>query len=135
MIAVARRTGVPGAHPACFELPTALPQLAAARADGLRITAETCPHYLALAAEEVPVGATEFKCCPPIRHRANREQLWEGLRAGMIDCVVSDHSPCPPELKRLAEGDFGAAWGGISSVQLALPRRLDIRTGTGLHLG
>jgi len=85
------------------------------------ITAETCPHYLALAAEDVPAGATQFKCCPPIRDRANREQLWDGLRTGMIDCVVSDHSPCPPELKRLADGDFGAAWGGVSSVQLALP--------------
>ena len=100
---------------------TALSLLVAARADGVRITAETCPHYLALAAEDVPPAATQFKCCPPIRDRANRERLWDGLRAGMIDCVVSDHSPCPPELKLLADGDFGAAWGGISSVQLALP--------------
>ncbi len=99
----------------------ALPLLAAARGEGLAITAETCPHYLALAAEDVPAGATEYKCCPPIRDRANRELLWEGLRAGVLDCVVSDHSPCPPELKRAAAGDFGAAWGGIASVQLALP--------------
>jgi allantoinase len=120
VIAVARRTGA-RVHILHVSTATALSQLAAARADGVRITAETCPHYLALAAEDVPVGATQFKCCPPIRDRANREQLWEGLRAGMIDCVVSDHSPCPPELKRLVDGDFGAAWGGISSVQLALP--------------
>jgi allantoinase len=98
-----------------------LPLLAAARADGVPVTAETCPHYLALAAEDVPAGATQFKCCPPIRGRANREQLWDGLRAGTLDCVVSDHSPCPPALKRLDEGDFGVAWGGIASLQLALP--------------
>ena len=85
------------------------------------VTAETCPHYLALAAEDVADGATEFKCCPPIRERANGDLLWRALRDGIIDCVVSDHSPCPPELKRRGGGDFGAAWGGISSVQLALP--------------
>jgi len=87
----------------------------------VRVTAETCPHYLALAAEDVPDGATEYKCCPPIRERANAQRLWAALRDGIIDCVVSDHSPCPPELKRRGGGDFGAAWGGISSVQLALP--------------
>jgi allantoinase len=120
VIEVARRTGV-RTHVLHVSSATSLSLLAAARADGVRITAETCPHYLSLAAEDVPAGATQFKCCPPIRDRANREQLWDGLRTGMIDCVVSDHSPCPPELKRLADGDFGAAWGGISSVQLALP--------------
>jgi allantoinase len=120
VIEVARRTGV-RAHILHVSSAASLSRLASARADGVRITAETCPHYLALAAEDVPAGATEFKCCPPIRDRANREQLWEGLRGGMIDSVVSDHSPCPPELKRRADGDFGAAWGGISSVQLALP--------------
>ena len=120
VIEVARRTGV-RAHILHVSSAAALSLLSVARADGVRVTAETCPHYLALAAEDVPAGATQFKCCPPIRDRANRKQLWEGLRAGMIDCVVSDHSPCPPELKRLADGDFGAAWGGISSVQLALP--------------
>jgi allantoinase len=100
---------------------TAVPLLAAARRDGIRVSAETCPHYLALAAEDVPAGATVYKCCPPIRERANRELLWDALSAGTIDSVVSDHSPCPPELKRPADGDFGAAWGGISSLQLALP--------------
>jgi allantoinase len=96
----------------------ALPLIAAARRDGVRITAETCPHYLTLDAAAVPDGATEFKCCPPIRDAANRDALWAGLAAGTIDCVVSDHSPCPPELKA---GDFAAAWGGIASVQLGLP--------------
>jgi allantoinase len=120
VIEAARRTGV-RAHILHLSSASALPMLAAARADGVRITAETCPHYLALAAEDVPVGATQFKCCPPIRDRANQDQLWDGLRTGMIDCVVSDHSPCPPELKRLADGDFSTAWGGIASVQLALP--------------
>jgi allantoinase len=99
----------------------ALPLLAAAKAAGARVSAETCPHYLALAAEEVPDGATEFKCCPPIRGRENREALWAGLAAGIIDCVVSDHSPCPPALKRPDTGDFAAAWGGIASLQLGLP--------------
>jgi allantoinase len=95
--------------------------IAAAQRDGTRVTAETCPHYLALCAEEIPPGGTQFKCCPPIRQRANRELLWAGLADGIIDCVVSDHSPCPPPLKRLESGDFAVAWGGISSVQLALP--------------
>ncbi|MGH8876533.1 MAG: allantoinase AllB, partial [Stackebrandtia sp.] len=95
-----------------------LPELRAARAEGLPVTAETCPHYLVLDADEVPDGATRYKCCPPIRDAANREALWSALAEGTIDCVVSDHSPCPPELKR---GDFGTAWGGIASVQLGLP--------------
>jgi allantoinase len=120
VIEVARRTGV-RAHILHLSSAAALSALAAARADGVRVTVETCPHYLALAAADIPAGATQFKCCPPIRDRANRELLWDALRVGMIDCVVSDHSPCPPELKRLADGDFGTAWGGISSVQLGLP--------------
>jgi allantoinase len=99
----------------------ALPMLADARRDGVRVTAETCPHYLALTAEEIPDGATQFKCCPPIREAPNRELLWRGLADGTIDCVVSDHSPCTPELKRLDIGDFGLAWGGISSLELGLP--------------
>lgn len=98
-----------------------LPLLAAAKADGVRVSAETCPHYLTLTAEDVPDGATQFKCCPPIRDRANREALWAALGGGLIDCVVSDHSPCTPELKRLDVGDFAAAWGGIASLQLGLP--------------
>lgn len=99
----------------------ALPILRKARADGVRITVETCPHYLTFAAEEVPDGATSFKCCPPIRETAHREALWTALTDGDVDLVVSDHSPCTPELKRLDVGDFGAAWGGIASLQVALP--------------
>ena len=98
----------------------ALGMLREARQKGVRISVETCPHYLSFTAEEVSDGATQFKCCPPIREGENRERLWDGLRAGDIDCIVSDHSPCTPELKRLDLGDFGAAWGGISSLQLSL---------------
>ena len=85
------------------------------------LTVETCPHYLTFSAEEVPDGATEFKCCPPIRDAANRDALWQGLASGAIDFVVSDHSPCTPDLKRADTGDFAAAWGGIASLQLGLP--------------
>jgi allantoinase len=87
----------------------------------VRVTAETCPHYLSFAAEEIPDGATQFKCCPPIRDAANRDALWRGLTAGQIDCVVSDHSPCTADLKRPDTGDFAGAWGGIASLQLGLP--------------
>jgi allantoinase len=99
----------------------ALPLIAAAKMDGVPLTVETCPHYLTLRAEEVPYGATEFKCCPPIREAANQDALWSGLADGTIDCVVSDHSPATVGLKRPADGDFGTAWGGISSLQLGLP--------------
>jgi len=99
----------------------ALPELRAARAEGLPVTVETCPHYLHLAAETIPKGATLFKCAPPIRNRENREQLWQALRDGTIDLVATDHSPCPPEMKRLADGNFRAAWGGITSLSIALP--------------
>ena len=85
------------------------------------MTAETCPHYLTLAAEEIRDGATLFKCAPPIRERENRERLWQGLARGDIDFIVSDHSPCTPHLKHLDTGDFGDAWGGISSLQFSLP--------------
>lgn len=96
----------------------ALPLIAAAKAEGVRITVESCPHFLTLTAEEVPDGATEFKCCPPIREAANQDLLWDALADGTIDCVVSDHSPSTAELKT---GDFATAWGGISSLQLGLP--------------
>jgi allantoinase len=99
----------------------ALPQLRAAQDAGVKITAETCPHYLHFTAETVPDGATEFKCCPPIREETNREELWDGLRDGTIDFVVSDHSPCPGEMKLRESGDFMKAWGGIASLQLRLP--------------
>ena len=81
---------------------------------------ETCPHYLTLHAEDIGDGQTQFKCCPPVREAANADRLWQGLD-GVIDFVVSDHSPCTVELKRLDAGDFGVAWGGISSLQLGLP--------------
>jgi len=97
----------------------AVAALAAARRDGVRITAETCPHYLTLRAEDVPDGATRFKCCPPIRESANQDLLWRALADGVIDCVVSDHSPSVAELK--GTGDFGTAWGGIAGLQLGLP--------------
>ena len=99
----------------------AVPLLREAQSAGVAITAETCPHYLHFAAEEIPSGATEFKCCPPIRERENREELWRGLAAGTIDMIVSDHSPCPPGMKLGQTGDFMAAWGGIASLQLRLP--------------
>ena len=96
-----------------------LPRIAAARAEGLPLTAETCPHYLCFCGEEVPDGATEFKCAPPLRDAANRDGLWEGLRAGTLGLVASDHSPCPPSLKAQDSGDFFAAWGGIASLQVS----------------
>ncbi|MFD7864146.1 allantoinase AllB [Streptomyces sp. NPDC059783] len=96
----------------------ALPLIAAAKREGVRVTVESCPHFLTLTAEEVPDGATEFKCCPPIREAANQDVLWQGLADGTIDCIVSDHSPCTTDLKT---PDFASAWGGISSLQLGLP--------------
>ncbi|MFC4064794.1 allantoinase AllB [Actinoplanes subglobosus] len=119
-IAVARATGR-RAHILHLSAASALPLIARARAEGVRVTAETCPHYLTLDAAEIPDGATEFKCCPPIRDTANADKLWEALADGLITCVVSDHSPCTPDLKRQDTGDFAAAWGGIASVQLGLP--------------
>jgi allantoinase len=115
-----RRTGG-RAHVLHLSAATAIPLLDAARDEGLPVTVETCPHYLTLADEDIPDGATEHKCAPPIRERANGDGLWAALAAGGIDAVVSDHSPCPPEDKAPASGDFLAAWGGIASVQLGLP--------------
>jgi allantoinase len=99
----------------------ALPELRAARSEGLAVTVETCPHYLHLIAETIPDGATIFKCAPPIRSRENCERLWEGLHDRTIDLVATDHSPCPPVMKKFVEGDFRAAWGGIASLSMALP--------------
>jgi allantoinase len=99
----------------------ALPMLGAARAQGLPVTVETCPHYLHFAGETIGDGATLSKCAPPIRSRENREQLWQALKEGLIDFVVTDHSPCPPAMKRLEEGSFKTAWGGIASLSVALP--------------
>jgi len=94
--------------------------LQSARAEGLPVTVETCPHYLYAAAETIPDGATLWKCAPPIRSGENREKLWRGLRDGAIDLVVTDHSPCPPPMKRLGEGNFQTAWGGIASLAAGL---------------
>jgi allantoinase len=99
----------------------ALPELRAARDAGLAVSVETCPHYLHLSAETIADGATLRKCAPPVRSRENCEKLWQGLRDGTIDMVVTDHSPCPPAMKRLAEGNFRTAWGGIASLSVALP--------------
>lgn len=99
---------------------SALPLLRAARAEGLPLTAETCPHYLHFASEAIPDGATPFKCAPPIREAANREALWRALAEGDLDMVASDHSPCSPGLKAIEAGDFVAAWGGVAGLQLAL---------------
>lgn len=99
----------------------ALGELRAARSEGLPVTVESCPHYLHLVSEAIADGATLCKCAPPIRSRENREQLWQGLKDGTIDLIASDHSPCPPEMKKLAEGNFKSAWGGISSLSMALP--------------
>ncbi|GLB66456.1 allantoinase AllB [Arthrobacter mangrovi] len=115
----ARWTGA-RAHILHLSSSDALPMLASAKRDGVRITVETCPHYLTLLAEEIPNGATAFKCCPPIREASNRELLWQGLEDGVIDCIVSDHSPSTLDLKDLENGDFGVAWGGVASLQLGL---------------
>lgn len=119
VIDAARRTGA-RTHILHLSSSDALPLLRAAKQDGVDITAETCPHYLTLLAEDVPNGGTAYKCCPPIRESANRELLWAALEDGTIDYVASDHSPSTVELKDVEHGDFGAAWGGIASVQLEL---------------
>ena len=98
----------------------ALPQLQQAKADGLAVSVETCPHYLTFAAEEIPDGATQFKCAPPLRERENLESLWRALGDGTIDFIATDHSPCPPAMKLLEEGGFLRAWGGIASLELSL---------------
>jgi allantoinase len=99
----------------------ALDMLRAAKSEGLPVSVETCPHYLHFSSDKIPDGQTLFKCAPPIRSRENCEELWHGLREGVIDLVATDHSPCPPEMKRLAEQNFQTAWGGIASLSLALP--------------
>ncbi|HVF67336.1 MAG TPA: amidohydrolase family protein, partial [Pyrinomonadaceae bacterium] len=119
MLRLCRETGA-RVHIVHHSSSDSLALLREAKAGALPFTAETCPHYLTFAAEDVPDGATEFKCCPPIRERENRERLWEALADGSIDMIVSDHSPCPPEMKRRKEGDFMKAWGGIASLQFRL---------------
>jgi allantoinase len=113
----------------------ALPMLAAARARGVPITVETCAHYLWFAGEDIPDGATEYKCAPPIRSAANREALWAALQDGTIDMVTTDHSPCPPEMKGRHEGRLDRAWGGIASLGLALPVLWTAALRRGLKMG
>ncbi|MEV8094672.1 allantoinase AllB [Kitasatospora sp. NPDC085879] len=124
LLDTARRTGT-RVHILHVSSAAVLPLLRRAREDGVQVTAETCPHYLTLTAEEVPDGDTAFKCCPPIRSESNRDALWAALAAGEFAAVVSDHSPSTPDLKLLqrygGSGDFAAAWGGIASLQLGLP--------------
>jgi len=98
----------------------AVPDLQEARAQNLPVTVETCPHYLSFESERIPTGATEYKCAPPIRSAANQLMLWQALRNGTVDMVVTDHSPCPPGLKRREQGNFLTAWGGIASLSLSL---------------
>jgi allantoinase len=119
VVEAARITGA-RAHICHLSSSDALALIASAKRDGVLLTVESCPHYLYLRAEEIPDGATYYKCCPPIRETENRELLWNGLRSGTIDLIVSDHSPSTPELKTRGDGDFGAAWGGIASLQLTL---------------
>ncbi|HTF25454.1 MAG TPA: allantoinase AllB [Candidatus Limnocylindria bacterium] len=112
----------------------ALDTLRAAKSEGLPVSAETCPHYLHLTSEKILDGQTLFKCAPPVRSRENCEQLWQGLQEGVIDLVATDHSPCPPEMKRLGERNFRTAWGGISSLSLALPVMWTEANGRGFTL-
>ncbi|MBR7829146.1 allantoinase AllB [Actinospica sp. MGRD01-02] len=113
----------------------ALPRIAEARSEGVRITVETCPHYLAFAEAEIPPGATQFKCCPPIRSAENRDLLWQGLQDGVIDIIASDHSPATAELKLAGGGDFERAWGGIAGLQVALPAVWTAAASRGIPLG
>ena len=118
LFGLAERTRVP-IHVVHLSSQAGLKWLARARDEGVPLTAETAPHYLHFAAEQIPDGATWFKCAPPIREAANREALWEAVRSGLIEMIVSDHSPCIPELKRVPEGDFMSAWGGIAGLQFS----------------
>jgi len=117
----AKKEGVQGkVHIVHLSSAEAIPAIKTAQAEGLQLSAESCPHYLTLFAETIPDGKTLFKCCPPIREDANRQALWQGLADGTIEFIVSDHSPCTPQLKHIDTGDIEHAWGGISSLQFGL---------------
>jgi allantoinase len=121
LAAAARDKGVQGkVHIVHLSSAEAIPAIREAQKSGLLLSAESCPHYLTLFSETIPDGKTLFKCCPPIREDSNRQQLWEGLAEGTIDFIVSDHSPCTPQLKHIDSGDIENAWGGISSLQFGL---------------
>lgn len=113
----ARETGA-RVHVLHLSSARALDAIQGAKDEGLPVTVETCPHYLCFAAEQIPDAAPQFKCCPPIRDAGNREELWAGLQAGIIDCVVTDHSPATAELKLAGDGDLARAWGGIAGLQV-----------------
>jgi len=119
MLRLCRETGC-RVHIVHVSAADTLDRLRDARRAGLPVTAETCPHYLTFAAEEIADGATAWKCAPPIRERSDRERLWEGLAEGTLDLVASDHSPAPPLLKCLDTGDFVRAWGGVASLEVGL---------------
>ncbi len=119
LVELCRETGC-AVHVVHLSTASSVETIRAARAAGLPLTVETCPHYLCFEAEAIPAGATHFKCAPPIRERENRERLWQALFEGVIDFVITDHSPCAPHLKLPERGDFLAAWGGIASLQLGL---------------
>ena len=129
----ARRTGA-RAHILHLSDAHSLPAIRAAKAEGVALTVETCPHYLTIVAEEIPDGASEFKCCPPIRESSNRDLLWEGIVDGTIDAIVSDHSPSTVDLKRSGGGDFGLAWGGIAGLQVGLSAVWTEARGRGIPL-
>ena len=114
----AMRTTGARAHILHVSAADSLDLVRAARAEGLPLTVETCPHYLTLRAEDVPDGGTQFKCCPPIRDGANQDLLWEAVLDGTFDAIVSDHSPATVDVKRVGDGDFGLSWGGIAGLQL-----------------
>jgi len=120
LIEESRRTGA-RVHVLHLSSSDAIAMIASAQEDGVKISTETCPHYLSLNSDEIADGATQYKCCPPIRESANQDRLWQGLKAGIISMIVSDHSPCTPDLKLFEVGDFQAAWGGISSLQIGVP--------------
>jgi allantoinase len=133
VVRLARETGA-RVHVVHLSSSDALTQFRRAREQKIRLTVETCPHYLTFAAEEIPDGATEYKCAPPIRERENREKLWDALREGLIDQVVTDHSPSTVTLKCSGSGDFMQAWGGISSLQLGLAAIWTEARGRGRHV-
>jgi allantoinase len=133
VIDAARRTGA-RAHILHLSDAHSLPAIRAAKAEGVALTVETCPHYLTIAAEDIPDGASEFKCCPPIRESGNRDLLWAGVVDGTIDAIVSDHSPSTVDLKRSGGGDFGLAWGGIAGLQVGLSAVWTEARGRGIPL-